>query len=114
MLVGLCSVVVSSQSSSCPPSSDFSSKLSSLFAHYLSTLIDTLEVAMRGFLLGFGVTVLKDLLIDGKRGEEDIALTCQYGKAVGLGMACTLVGASVMIPTRWQEKFMDSADKYFK
>ena len=79
-----------------------------VFSHYAVTTLHTLEVFVRGFLLGFGATLLKDLLIDGKREAADRANAVHYGKYIGLGMGCVLVGLSVLIPTRLQEWVMDS------
>ena len=70
--------------------------------------LHTLEVFGRGFLLGFGATLLKDLLIDGKREASDRANAVHYGKSIGLGMGCVLVGLSVLVPTRLQEWVMES------
>jgi len=66
----------------------------------------TIEVGFRGFLLGFGATVLKDLLIDGKREEADRLAAFEYGRSVGYGMACTLVGASLFVPSYFREIHM--------
>ena len=79
-----------------------------VLSHYAVTTLHTLEVFIRGFLLGFGATLLKDLLIDGKREAADRANAVHYGKYIGLGMGCVLVGLSVLIPTRLQEWVMDS------
>lgn len=81
-----------------------------VLSHYAVTTLHTLEVFVRGFLLGFGATLLKDLLIDGKREAADRANAVHYGKYIGLGMGCVLVGLSVLIPTRLQEWVMQSAE----
>ena len=81
-----------------------------VLSHYAVTTLHTVEVFARGFLLGFGATLLKDLLIDGKRDAADRANAVHYGKYIGLGMGCVLVGLSVLIPTRLQEWVMQSAD----
>lgn len=72
-----------------------------------------MEVFIRGFLLGFGAALLKDLLVDGKRDDGDVRRACQYGKYIGLGMGCALVGMSVMIPTRLQEWTMQHGNAYY-
>ena len=79
-----------------------------VLSHYAVTGLHTLEVFVRGFLLGFGATLLKDLLIDGKREAADRANAVHYGKYIGLGMGCVLVGLSVLVPTRLQEWVMES------
>ena len=81
-----------------------------VLSHYAVTTLHTVEVFVRGFLLGFGATLLKDLLIDGKREAADRANAVHYGKYIGRGMGCVLVGVSVLIPTRLQEWVMQSAD----
>ena len=85
-----------------------------VLSHYAVTTLHTVEVFVRGFLLGFGATLLKDLLIDGKREAADRANAVHYGKYIGLGMGCVLVGLSVLIPTRLQEWVMQSADVSLK
>ena len=80
-----------------------------VLSHYAVTTLHTLEVFVRGFFLGFGATLLKDLLVDGKREAADRANAVHYGKYIGLGMGCVLVGLSVLVPTRLQEWVMDSA-----
>ena len=42
--------------------------------------------------------------------SADRANAVHYGKYIGLGMGCVLVGLSVLIPTRLQEWVMQSAD----
>ena len=85
-----------------------------VLSHYAVTTLHTVEVFVRGFLLGFGATLLKDLLIDGKREAADRANAVHYGKYIGLGMGCVLVGLSVLIPTRLQEWVMQSAEMGLK
>ena len=77
------------------------------------TSIRTVEVFVRGFLLGFGTTLLKDLLLDGRRDDGDVQKSCQHAKYIGLGMGCALVGMSVMIPTRLQEWAMQHGESYY-
>ena len=62
----------------------------------------TVETFGRGFLLGFGSTILTDIVYRGKRSQEELNDTLQFGRIAGFGAACFLVGASVFIPRSWR------------
>ena len=80
--------------------------LSSIGTYYLFEVARTVEVAVRGFLLGFGLTLLKDFLVDGKRDPKDKQETLHFGMMVGFGMASALVGASLFIPASLRDSAM--------
>ena len=93
------------------------SEFRAVLQHYAVVLLRTIEVAIRGFLLGFGVSILQDLLFKGNDiGETETIRAKVYSRArsVGLGMAASLVGISVIFPTRFQEWTMKAdLDKYY-
>lgn len=62
----------------------------------------TIETFVRGFLLGFGSTILTDIVYRGKRSQEELNDTLQFGRIAGFGAACFLVGASVFVPRSWR------------
>ena len=68
------------------------------------------HTAIRGFLLGFGGAILKDLLVDRKAtvSEEktDFANTFRFARVVGLGAACFLVGVAVALPSNLRYQFL--------
>lgn len=106
MIMALCAAAIAEaagSSSTCAQPTT----VGEILTHYTTVLIRTIEVAVRGFLLGYGLTIMNDLLVKGNRGDEDIAAAHRYGRNVGLGMACTMVGATVMLPTKLQDWFMD-------
>ena len=53
---------------------------------------------LSGFLLGFGSTILTDIVYRGKRSSEELTDTLRFGRVAGFGAACFLVGASVFVP----------------
>jgi len=68
----------------------------------LTELYFTLETFVRGFLMGYGSTILQDLLLKGKRAEEEVEKTKQFGLVVGTGLGCFLVGSSIFVPRSWR------------
>lgn len=63
--------------------------------------------SMRGFMLGFGGAILKDLLVDRKASasadaDKDYKDTFQFARVCGLGSACFLVGAAILVPAQWR------------
>ncbi|GMH56131.1 hypothetical protein TrRE_jg2361 [Triparma retinervis] len=65
-------------------------------------LVFTAETFIRGFLMGFGLTIMSDILLQGKRKKEDLASAKEFGVQVGLGVGTFLVGASVLVPRSWR------------
>ena len=59
----------------------------------------TAETAVRGFLLGFGGAILKDLLYS-ERKAGDFTETLRYARVVGLGSSSFLVGTALFMPAR--------------
>merc|ERR1712224_378872 len=72
--------------------------MSSLTKEMLRVVWTTLETGTRGFLLGFGGAILKDL-VDKKatvqESASDFTSTFRLARVVGLGTACFLVGMAV-------------------
>ena len=71
----------------------------------MRSLWTTIETGGRGFLLGFGTAILKDLLIDRKgsgadESKLDFTKTLQFAKLVGLGSSCFMVGIAIVLPAR--------------
>lgn len=66
----------------------------------LSFLWATFETAMRGFLLGFGAMICKEVLT----GKE--VLTFSKARVAGLGVGCLVVGASILLPAGVRHKMM--------
>eukprot|EP00520_Triparma_pacifica_P020042 CAMPEP_0118662792 /NCGR_PEP_ID=MMETSP0785-20121206/17032_1 /TAXON_ID=91992 /ORGANISM="Bolidomonas pacifica, Strain CCMP 1866" /LENGTH=124 /DNA_ID=CAMNT_0006556383 /DNA_START=174 /DNA_END=545 /DNA_ORIENTATION=+ len=62
----------------------------------------TFETFVRGFLMGFGATIIQDCLFMGKRTREDLRQAKEFGVFVGLGVGTFLVGASVLVPRSWR------------
>ena len=63
-------------------------------------IISTVEVLLRGFCLGFGSRML--VFLSGSRHPQTIDQmrnVVQVAIMMGLSMACTLVGASLFLPT---------------
>ncbi|GMH95415.1 hypothetical protein TL16_g13152, partial [Triparma laevis f. inornata] len=65
-------------------------------------LFFTLETLVRGFLMGFGATILQDLLLQGKRSKDEVQKTKEFGVIVGLGLGCFMVGGSMLVPRSWR------------
>ena len=83
--------------------------LSNMMHESLRILWTTSETALRGFLLGFGGAILKDLLIDRKASadtSQDFSKTLKFAKLTGLGAACFLVGSAVVLPARWRYELL--------
>ena len=64
----------------------------------------TTETAVRGFLLGFGGAILKDLLYSDRK--SDFAETLRYARVVGLGSSSFLVGTALFMPATWRYNMM--------
>jgi len=43
---------------------------------------------------------VRDTFLSNKRSAEDLAKTIEFGKIVGAGVGCFLVGASVFVPRK--------------
>ena len=70
-----------------------------------------LHAGTRGFLLGFGGAILKDLLVVDKKATvqesaSDFASTFRFARVVGLGTACFLVGMAVAVPSNLRYQFL--------
>ena len=75
------------------------------------TMFTTVETAMRGFLLGFGAAILKDLLIDRKASADatsDFSTTLKFARVVGLGMSSFMVGVSIFLPARLRYELLSN------
>lgn len=59
----------------------------------------TTETAARGFLLGFGGAILKDLVWT-ERKAVDFKETLKYARLVGLGSSSFVVGVALFMPAR--------------
>jgi len=70
------------------------STIQSFYNRFLSELAIVIELAFRGFLLGVGIVVIKDLLLYETRDKR---AAFDDGAAVGVGMACIFVGASYFL-----------------
>ena len=71
----------------------------------------TLETAVRGFLLGFGAAILKDLLIDRKASADavsDFQATLKFARVVGLGMSSFMVGIAIFLPARLRSDYLSN------
>lgn len=80
-----------------------------LLREALRVLYTTVETGCRGFLLGFGGAILKDLLVDRKamaEKSEDYQGTFRFARVAGLGSACFLVGASILVPADWRHSVL--------
>ena len=68
-----------------------------------------LHAGTRGFLLGFGGAILKDL-VDKKatvqESASDFTSTFRLARVVGLGTACFLVGMAVAVPSNLRYQFL--------
>lgn len=64
------------------------------------TVWNTIETSVRGFLLGFGAAILKDLLKQTSDSVTDFSKTFKFARVAGLGMASFLVGISIVLPAR--------------
>eukprot|EP00629_Pelagomonadales_sp_RCC1024_P002664 CAMPEP_0119291546 /NCGR_PEP_ID=MMETSP1329-20130426/42636_1 /TAXON_ID=114041 /ORGANISM="Genus nov. species nov., Strain RCC1024" /LENGTH=109 /DNA_ID=CAMNT_0007292375 /DNA_START=111 /DNA_END=440 /DNA_ORIENTATION=+ len=73
-------------------------------ASFLGFWAATFEVALRGFLLGFGACLCKATLarVDKMDEAQDFSRVYKFARQCGAGCACTLVGASMFIPARWR------------
>ena len=62
----------------------------------------TLETAVRGFLLGFGTAIIKDMCFgDAKKAsQEEFQLTMRSARMLGLGVASFMVGVAIILPAR--------------
>ena len=83
---------------------------SAILREVLRTIWTTFETAVRGFLLGFGAAILKDLLVDKKGSAEtttDFTHTLRFARVAGLGSACFVTGVALFLPARLRaEMFM--------
>ena len=78
---------------------------SATLAELLRSAWTTFETALRGFLLGFGAAILKDLLVDGRASADaatDFHKTMRFARVVGLGSASFLVGVAIFLPAQWR------------
>jgi len=71
----------------------------------------TLETGMRGFLLGFGSAILKDVFARGVLNESDdvqaqFKKTLHFARIAGYGSASFLVGIAILMPARWRYEYM--------
>ena len=100
LLLSFYAVFVSCSTTSDPPPA-CKQCLHNLALEALRQLWTTAETAVRGFLLGFGAAVLKDLLIDRKATASEkpnFQSTFAFARVVGLGAASFLIGAAILIP----------------
>lgn len=63
------------------------------------------ETMVRAFLLGFGWTIVSQLLFRDKDLDQ-LGPILRKGAVVGLGLACTLVGAALFVPHSWRGTFL--------
>lgn len=105
-------------------------KLRSQWQHILSFLWATFETGIRGFLLGFGLMVCKDVMRSPAQGgapvpscspqecdKKDTTPTAHVAvpdfshifaraKVAGLGVGCLVVGASLLLPASLRQKML--------
>ena len=89
-----------------------------LLMQILSFLWATFETGLRGFLLGFGLTICKECLMrdlrdqgdrdkDAKHSQQALySETFRKAKIVGIGVGSIILGASIAVPGRWRQGFM--------
>ena len=89
-----------------------------LLMQILSFLWATFETGLRGFLLGFGLTICKECLMRDLRDQGDrdkdakhsqqarYSETFRKAKIVGIGVGSFILGASIAVPGRWRQGFM--------
>ena len=78
---------------------------SATLAEMLRSAWTTCETALRGFLLGFGAAILKELQVDGRKSADtptDFQKTMRFARVVGLGSASFLVGIAIFLPAQWR------------
>jgi hypothetical protein len=98
----------------------------SQWQHILSFLWATFETGIRGFLLGFGLMVCKDVMRSAAQGDApvpssspqegdktdtqtakpDFSHIFARAKVAGLGVGCLIVGASLLLPASLRQKML--------
>jgi len=67
----------------------------------------TVETSVRGFLLGFGAVIMKDIWLDRKAsGDADYTSTIKLARIAGLGSASFLVGAAIVVAAQWRAHYV--------
>ncbi len=79
-----------------------------VFQHILESrgwaeFINTLETSFRAFSMGFGLTIINDFLVKGRRTKEQQSETWEFAKIVGFGFVASIFGLSLFVPRSWRE-----------
>ena len=74
-------------------------------------LAGTLEVTVRGFMLGFGAKMLQFMILDGQEDKlERLTARLRVAIVFGVATACVIVGSSMFLPANMRVHWIQYED----